>query len=248
MKLKRHVNTECQVRMSLASLQGDVVLPWPLTTAVSVPARDWKEAPGLIVLICSEPGSRLSAVISHFKCERSRAAVTARCYRDSWLRPPGTQCSRGGRQRGEVAPPQTPPHHSPQMTVYPEMINGEASHDLFVLCNRMEQAVKHSFEDKVIWNDEPGELWALSFNSFDRDLTCFRLLNLNLFTDRFATHQNVTNILGLLRKPGPQQRLQLPQTSGLHAGKQDSTNRWSSLFSHFPYGSIWQLPYSTSSL
>lgn len=109
MKLKRHVNTECQVRMSLASLQGDVVLPWPLTTAVSVPARDWKEAPGLIVLICSEPGSRLSAVISHFKCERSRAAVTARCYRDSWLRPPGTQCSRGGRQRGEVAPPQTPP-------------------------------------------------------------------------------------------------------------------------------------------
>lgn len=148
----------------------------------------------------------------------------------------------------ERSPLPKPPHHSPQMTVYPEMINGEASHDLFVLCNRMEQAVKHSFEDKVIWNDEPGEFWALCFNSFDRDLTCFRLLNLNLFTDRFATHQNVTNILGLLRKPGPQQRLQLPQTSGLHAGKQDSTNRWSSLFSHFPYGSIWQLPYSTSSL
>lgn len=110
MKLKRHVNTKRQVRMSLASLQGDVVLPWPLTTAVPVPAGDWKEAPGLIVLICSEPGSCLSAVISHFKCEHSRAAVTARRYRDSWLRPPSTQCSRRGRQHGEVAPPPTPIH------------------------------------------------------------------------------------------------------------------------------------------
>lgn len=226
MELKRHVNTKCQARMSLASLQGDVVLPWPLTTAVPVPASDWKEAPGLIVLICSEPGSRLSAVISHFKCEHSRAAVTAHCYRDSWLRPPGTQCSQRGHQHGEVAPPQ--PLHSPEMTVYPEMINGEGRHDLFVLCNRMEQAVKHSLEDKVIWNDVPGESWALCFNL--RDLMCFCLLNLNLFADRFTTHQNVTSILGLLRKPGPRQRLQLPQTSGLHAGKQDSTNRWSSVF------------------
>lgn len=45
------------------------------------------------------------------------------------------------------------------------------------------------------------------------------------FTARLAILQIVTDFLGLLWKPGTQQRLQLPQTSGLHAGKQDPTNR-----------------------
>lgn len=37
-----------------------------------------------MVLICSEPGSCLSAEISHSNVLHSRAVATARCWRDSW--------------------------------------------------------------------------------------------------------------------------------------------------------------------
>lgn len=54
-----------------ASLQGDVFLP--------VPSLIEKKAPGLMVLICSEPGSCLSAEISHSNVLHSRAVATAHC-------------------------------------------------------------------------------------------------------------------------------------------------------------------------
>lgn len=133
----------------------------------------------------------------------------------------------------------SPITHSPQMTVYPEMINGGGGVMICLYCaiewNRL-LSIHLRTKSFEMMNQGSSELCVLFF--FDRDLMCFRLLNLNLFTDRFATHQNVTSILSLLRKPGPRQRLQLPQTSGLHTGKQDSTNRWSSLFSDFPHVSI----------
>lgn len=57
-------------------------------------------------------------------------------------------------------------------------------------------------------------------------------LNLLFCISRFSAHQNNADLLGVFRGSGPGQRLQFPQTSGIHTCDQDSTNRSGSLLAH----------------
>lgn len=107
------------------------------------------------------------------------------------------------------------------MTVYPEMIHWGGKLWFVVLCNRMEQPIKHWLESQR----------TKSFGLHSEIIHFLIYCVFMSFTARLAILQIVTDFLGLLRKPGTQQRLQLPQTSGLHAGKQDPTNRWNNFLS-----------------
>lgn len=62
-----------------ASVQGDVVLPWPLTTAGSLIKKKLLGLSYWFVLNL-EAGCQ-----QHFKCECGGSAITACCCRDSWL-------------------------------------------------------------------------------------------------------------------------------------------------------------------
>lgn len=178
MKLKRQVNTECHVRMSLASLQGDAVLPWPLTTAVPVPAHDWKEAPGLIVLICSEPGSRQqwSRTLDVSTAERPwQLAVTMTLDCDLPVHSVHGEVASMGR-----SPLPNPPIHLKW---------------LFILKWLMERGVMICLYCAIEWNrllsihlNHGGQSHLKWWTRGVLGSVYFRSLNLNLFTDRFATH------------------------------------------------------------
>lgn len=66
-----------------------------------------------------------------------------------------------------------------------------------------------------------GRCWVI-------DVFYYKLLSHLFFTSRFSAHQSDASILCVFREPGPQQRLQFPQTSSIHTRKQDPPDRWSS--------------------
>lgn len=101
------------------------------------------------------------------------------------------------------------------MTVYPEMMHWGREVMICLYC-------------AVEWNSRlsTGLAWTKSsvLHFWIRIFVLIYCSFLSLAA-RLAVLQIVTDVLGLLRKPGTRQRLQLHQTSGLHARKQDLTNR-----------------------
>lgn len=120
-----------------ASVQGDVVLPWPLTAAGSLIKKQLLGLRYWFVLNL-DPGCQ-----QHFQCECGGFAFTVCCYWDSRLLLTAILPVHSVRAGVTHMQPFT------LMAVYPKMIHlGEGSCDVFVLGNRIEQPVKHWVESQ----------------------------------------------------------------------------------------------------
>lgn len=193
-----------------ASVQGDVLLPWPLATAGSLIKKKLLGLSYWFVLNL-EAGCQ-----QHFKCECGGSAIMACCCRDSWL----------------LLTAILPVH-----AVCAEVTNMQPfnPNDCLSWNGPLGREVMTCWDCTIEWNS----LLSTGLNHRGQShlgciLRSFMFLiycGFVSFTARLAILQIVTDFLGLLRKPGTQQRLQLPQTSGLHAGKQDPTNRWNNFLS-----------------